>query len=134
MAERKVERRKLSKSAVGDLNERILLERRSASAAWDSSEVLITHTTIQEVWAKIDTAFFISTGQGDEAYNGVNVHRKPAYKFTIRHRTDIDASSVTIKYNGVRYDIEAISNPEERGQYLVLTSTKWGTATTNGNQ
>lgn len=136
MAERKVGRRKLTKSAVGDIRDRISLERRVRLPPQDfensdGSEVL---TVIAEVWAKVETAFMISQGQGDANYNGVNLEKKPAYRFTIRYRGDLNSSNTVVRFRGKLFAIGEIGNPELRNEYETLVCPLRGLDTLEANQ
>lgn len=123
MAKREVQRRKLTKSPIGDMRDRISLERRvTVPPQWDNPENTIAYTVIAEVWAKVDTSFMISSGQGDQNYNGVDLQRKPAYKFTVRYRDDIRSSDTVIRWRDQLYKIDDVGDPEKRQEYLVLVS------------
>lgn len=136
MAERKVKRRKLTKSAIGDLRDRISLERRSTVYGM-SAEPTEQHTVIAEVWAKVETPRADSIiASGDQFHNGVNTNALPDYRFTIRYRADLNSSDIIIRWRGELYHIEdtGIMSPEKRLEYLVIPARLAGDDTKEANQ
>lgn len=135
MAKREVQRRKLSKSPIGDMRDRISLERRTTvPPQFDNPENTISYVVIAEVWAKVETAFMVSTGEGDQNYNGVDLQKKPAYKFTIRYRNDLKSSDTVVRWRDQLYKIDDIADPEKRQEYLILSSMLRGDDDLGANQ
>ncbi len=135
MAERKAERRKLTKAPVGDMRDRISIERREVvPPQYGEPEATYQYTVLAEVWSKVDTSFYISTSQGDQLYNGVNTQKRPAYKFTIRFRDDVYSPNTVIRWRDQLYPIDAVADPEKRNLYLTLISILRGDDSLQANQ
>lgn len=133
MAKRTVEKRKLTKAPIGDMRERISLERRSTVAPdFGQPENTIAYTVISAVWAKVDSISY--QGSGEKMYNGVNVSRVPALRFTIRFRTDLSSFDTVVRWRDQLYQIDAIDSPEERQQYCYLISFLKGAEDLGANQ
>lgn len=133
MANRTLERRKLTKASVGEMRERVSLERRSTVPPdFGEPENTIDYTVIAEVWAKVDSISY--QGSGEKMYNGVNISRVPALRFTVRFRSDVTTFDTAIRWRGQLYQINAVDSPEERQQYTYLTSFLKGDDTLGANQ
>jgi len=133
MAKRTVERRKLTKAPVGDMRDRISLERRTTVPPdFGEPENSIVFEVISEVWAKVDSISY--QGSGERMYNGVNISRVPALRFTIRNRSDLTSFDTIVRWRGQIYQINAIDSPEERLQYTSLISFLKGDESQGANQ
>jgi len=133
MAKRTVERRKLTKAPVGDMRDRVSLERRTTVPPdFGEPENSIVFEVISEVWAKVDSISY--QGSGERLYNGVNISRVPALRFTIRNRSDLTSFDTIVRWRGQIYQINAIDSPEERLQYTYLVSFLKGSEDEQANQ
>lgn len=133
MASRIIERRKLVKASVGEMRDRISLERREmVSPNFGDPENTMAFTVIAEVWAKVSSITYQASGEKN--YNNVNISRIPALKFMIRYRDDIDFSSVVVRWRDKLYAIDFIGDPEERKEYTYITSILRGADSEEANQ
>ncbi len=137
MPERRLSRRKLTKFSIGNMRDRVSLERRvTISAAFGDPEPTEQHTVIAEVWAQVDTPRMGNLGVGDRVYNGVNIQESSSYTFTIRYRDDITSHDTIIKWQGDIFKITktGIISPQRRNQYLVISAVLAGDAEKEANQ
>ena len=125
MSSRKVSRRRMKKTAIGDRRDRIKLHVRSLTPpAVDSASFSEEYDTGSDHWAKVET--FDLQGSGASVFDGVNRNdEKPTHKFTIRFCQGVTMEKV-VGWRGKYYEILSIVNPEERNEDLELFSTLKG--------
>jgi len=129
MSERKINRRPLRKSAVGDRRERIVLyERGIANPVFGSSAPREKDISSVTTWAKVVTV------KPRKDFDNVNPERDQAtHRFNIRYRPDI-TSETRIRWRGNNYDILDIDNHEERNMELELYAVIEGDKDKGANQ
>lgn len=114
MASRVIQDRKLRKVSIGDMRDRVSLERRSRQApVFGSASATMGYSQIAEVWAKVETVYH------GRVFDGVSIENIPSHKFTIRYRDDI-TTETRIRYNDILYKIVKFDNFEMRNEYLEL--------------
>ena len=134
MPKRSVEKRKLTKSPIGDMRDRISLERRTTVPPdMGETEASMSFEVIAEVWAKVD-AITTYQGAGDSSYNGVNTSKVPALKFTFRYQSVIYSSNTVVRWRDKLYAISDVSSPDERLEYTSIVSILRGNDTLEANQ
>lgn len=136
MAERKVDKRKLKKIAVGDMRDRIALRQRDVSVPdFDNpAKFEEAYKTLAVVWCKVKT-----NPIGRDEFSDVNVSTgggvfsSSTHVFTMRYMEGISAQTV-VTYKDENYKINRIVNPEERNMYLELHCKVLGDETLEANQ
>jgi len=132
MAKRVVHRRRLQKVAVGDMREKIGLNERSIRPpAYGSADITEAYTLIANVWAKVDTLDYQSSGRRE--FDGVDVGESATHAFTIRYRDGVTAETV-IDYGGELYKILRVTDLDERHQFLKLDAKVLGDNDKAANQ
>jgi SPP1 family predicted phage head-tail adaptor len=134
MPSRKVNKRPLRKSPIGDLRERIELFAKNIQApVFNSASHTQEFTLIAEVWAKI-----VTRSPGEDTFTDVNVQpqnrvAQATHIFTIRYRSDISAETVVL-YEGNYYEILNIDDTETRNEYWVIHAKLLGDSSLKANQ
>lgn len=134
MPSRKVERRPLRKSAVGDMRDRInLLTKGLQPPVFGGSTAPQDFTLIAEVWAKV-----VTRSPGLNTFTDVNVASQSrlaqaTHIFTIRYRSDVTTEAV-IAYQGNYFEILNDDDTETRNEYLILHAKLLGDKTLEANQ
>jgi len=120
MPSRVIERRKLRKQPIGDMRDRILLQRRTITApGFNSVGFTQSYETIREVWAKVET------NRGQRLFGGVELRENTetrasaTHAFSIRWRTDV-TEQTRITFNDDLYRIIEVDDTEMRNEYLIL--------------
>jgi SPP1 family predicted phage head-tail adaptor len=109
-----VRRRKSKSPQVGDMRERILIQKRTMGTPdYGKASFKQGLSTIAEVWSSVETS------NGDEIFDGVDTKGKTVYHFSIRYRTDITFKNI-IGWNGENYKILPVEDPDIRKRFLFL--------------
>ena len=134
MGKRELKRRRLQKTAIGDMRDRIELFTRAVTPPVDGSATAEeTYTLIDKACAKVETVTTFNAGR--HAFSDVNVapNEQPTHVFTIRFRSDVTAEAI-VQYAGDNYEIKRTSDPDKRRQYLQLFTRIKGGSTVPANQ
>jgi SPP1 family predicted phage head-tail adaptor len=97
---------------IGDLRERIALQRESRSR--DRAGGFVTSwLTVATVWARVAP---VSTG---ERFMRQQMQASAEWKVTIRYRSDL-SPKMRVVWNGRTFEIRGMPNPDERRRFLDL--------------
>ena len=128
MPSRQIQRRKLRKTSIGDMRERILLQERTVTApVFGSSSFTEVYAGGISRWAKVETNF------SGRLFDGVQLSEIPSHKFTIRFSSAV-TTETRIRYKNVLYRILRLDNLEMRDEYLILFAKIDGDDTKEANQ
>lgn len=118
MGDLSVKRRKSKSPQVGDMRERVVINKRKMGAPGnDSAAFMQTLTPIATVWAAAHTK---SGSTGVEVFNNVSKSNTDASNlFIIRFRSDVTFANI-ITYKGDNYKILPADNPDKRNRFLFL--------------
>lgn len=119
MSKRQVKRRRMKKTAVGDLRSLITVWERKVEAPTASSvSVVEAHENPEQEWAKVETVGTMAVGQN--RFDGVNLNESGhSHVFTLRY-TDTYTAENIVEWEGDFYDILETDNPDGRFEYLEL--------------
>jgi SPP1 family predicted phage head-tail adaptor len=132
MSQRRVSRRRLHKESIGDMRDRVRIEKRTTQPPeYNSPEFTESYTLVDEVWAKVST---IGYTIGVKDYNEINIEERPTHKISIRYHAGINSEDHVIRFNSDLYDIKSVTNPEERNEYLVFHCRRLGLGSVGANQ
>ena len=114
MGELRVRRRKSRSPQIGDMRERIILQRRSLRApVFNKSDPTHNYENIDTVWAKVETT------EGKQLFNGVDPENVTTHEFCIRYRSDV-TTETRVEYDGERYKIESVEDLDKRKRFTLL--------------
>ncbi len=136
MAKSTIDRRRLKKTPVGDMRERILIKERAVSPSdFDNPSAFgEAYKTLLQPWCIVKTNI-----SGRSEFDGVNkstgggVILSSTHIFTIRYCKGITSQNI-VEYQGNNYEINRIVDPEERHMYLELNCKILGDKTIEANQ
>lgn len=132
MPTRKIAKRPLRKSAIGDRRERIKIHVRAiAPPAFNDASFVETYDVGIETWAKVESVALV--GGGRREFDSVQIGESATHLFDIRYRPDITAENI-IGYQDEYYQILKVDDPEERHISLVLHARLKGDDTLEVNQ
>lgn len=121
MSTRNVNKRKLTKFAVGDMRDRIEIFTRSiVSPGAGSASVTENYVLLREIWARRD-----NLEPGAVIFDDVDEGGQPTDIFTVRFWDDI-TSQERIEIDVDYYKIVKVINPQRRKEYLRLYSKFMG--------
>jgi head-tail adaptor len=129
MSVRKVNKRKLTKFAIGDMRDRIEIFIRSivppgANSASPDEE----YTLLREIWARLDHLL-----PGKVIFDEVDTDNQPTHIFTIRFWDDITSQN-RIKNENDYYKIVKVIDPQRRQEYLQLYCKLMGATIREANK
>jgi head-tail adaptor len=131
MATRKVKKRPLQKSPVGDMRDRIgLYTRNIAAPVFNSAVFTEAYTLLFERWAKV-----VTVERGRIIFGDVDTgpQEQPSHIFTIRYESSV-TKETRILWRSEYYEILKIVDPEGRRQYLNLHAKIEGDSSLTANQ
>jgi head-tail adaptor len=115
MSTRRVNKRKLTKFAVGDMRDRIEIFVRSVIAPGaGSASVTEEYVLLREIWSRLDHLI-----PGKVIFDEVDTGGQPTHIFTIRFWLDITTQN-RVKFDNDYYKIVKVVDPQGRKEYLRL--------------
>lgn len=135
MAKRTAARRSLTKAPIGDMRDRISIERRTSTPPnIGQNDNVIVHTVVKSVWAKVNISK--DSNQGIQDFNGVNTNDAFRVRFVIREDSSLAlaSSDTVIRWRDEIYKIRSTKPIDERLEFTEITATLWGDDTQGANQ
>ncbi|NJO37688.1 MAG: phage head closure protein [Rhizobiales bacterium] len=108
------------KVPAGDFRDRVTVHETTSSPRRGGGTEKTFTPIGPPLWMKVET---LATSTHD--FNGVNVEELPTHRFTARWRADITAENF-LEFNGARFEILEIEDPESRREYLVMKCRQTG--------
>lgn len=130
MATRRINRRPLRQSPIGDRRDRITIHVRAlTSPVFDSADFREAYDVGIDTWAKVETVD--ASGRND--FDEVSLAVGATHRFDVRYRPNVTSENI-IGYRDEYYQILRIDNPENRNLSLILHCIVKGDDTSEANQ
>lgn len=106
--------------AAGDLTARLVLEKASVTPS-GTDAMAVSYTEVDRISARPKTLF------GGHTLAGEQTERRVSHVFTIRYRDDArDGAWDHIQFDGRRFAVRLVQDPEERKRWLELHCDELG--------
>lgn len=132
MSTRRIAKRPLHKSAIGDRRDRIKIHVRSLTApVFESAVFREAYDAGIETWAKVESVALV--GGGRRQFDSIQIAEDATHLFDIRYRLNVTMENI-IGYRGEYYEVLKVDDPEERHMSLILHARVKGDDTAEANQ